>query len=92
MADGLLPASTARERLEELARRMATLEPAADSTLMGVSELADPEGGLERLDDAAAREAVRLLFESVSLNHGSSKGRPRMDLSRLSLSWRNDLA
>ena len=44
VADGLLPASTARERLEELARRLAALEPALDSTLIGASELANPEG------------------------------------------------
>lgn len=90
VADGLLPLATARPRLADIAARLVDLEGRQSPGLLGARELADPATAWVDWTVPQRREVLRLLFDSICLAHGTYNNGPRVDLSRLRLSWRSD--
>lgn len=87
VADGLLPAATARTRLEALQAQLAELEPAPSSFIVSVRDLADPAAAWARWTMPQRREVLRWLFADIRLEHATASLGPRADIRRIIPIW-----
>lgn len=87
VADGSLPASTARPRLAALLERLQVLE--AEQHQVGVDPqlFEDPENVWRRWSLPQRRSALRTLFTQITLRHVGPRGGPRADPTRVGVAW-----
>ena len=87
VAEGLLPAATARERLTSIAARLQELESALHDRPFSDIELIDPTYAWTTWTMPQRRSALRLLFKSVMVRHTDGRNGPRADPTRLTVTW-----
>lgn len=74
--------------LEGIASTLGRYEAERAPSPIGLQALIDPEEAWETLTMPQRREVVRLLFERVEVEHKKATQGPRVDLSRVKLTWR----
>jgi hypothetical protein len=87
VADGLLPVSVARSRLDDLAHKLTALEPDYSSSPLKHDDLTDPAAAWQRWTITQRREVIRLLFADLRLAHCTKNIGPRVDIRRLNFVW-----
>ncbi len=73
-------------RLEQLKSQLDKLDQPASHGPFRSSDLIDTQRAWENWTTVQRREVIRLLFDELSIKHGSHT-RPRADLSRLQVEW-----
>jgi hypothetical protein len=87
VADGVLPATVARPRLEMLASEIAALQSLASGIPINRGDLVDPLAAWERWTLPQQRDGIRLLFSDIRLQHASPQNGPRADIRRIRVVW-----
>jgi site-specific DNA recombinase len=87
LADGLLTGAAARPRLAAIAQRLASLEAQRTPRVMTSDGLRHPTQAWTQWSMTQRREALRILFSRVALNHVGPRGGPRADPRRIALDW-----
>ena len=75
IADGLLPASTARAKLQEIATRLAEIESSYSAASIAPDALIDPAAAWDDWTVPQRREVVRLLFSRIAVRHATPLAR-----------------
>jgi len=89
IADGLLTAASARERLAELAARLNQLEAGLHDQPFQQTELLDLERAWADWSMPQRRAVVQILFSAVTLRHTDGRNGPRADPTRIECCWRD---
>ncbi len=87
LAEGLMTASVARPRLAALAQRLDEIEGQRTPAMLPPESYSDPVKAWLSWTVVQRREAVRLLFERISLRHTGGRGGPRADPTRITVAW-----
>ncbi len=87
VADGLLTASDARPKLAAIAERLAEIEAARTPAKINPALLVNPERVWVASTMPQRREALRVLFATITVRHVGPGGGPRADPTRLDLTW-----
>jgi site-specific DNA recombinase len=87
VAEGLVPGSVARPKLEDIASRLSKLEGQRNPAALPADALVDPRSAWESWTMPQRREVLQLLFDSITLRHAQPNQGPRADLTRLQLDW-----
>lgn len=89
VADGLLPASTARPRLAGILDRLAALETQRTPRIVDPRVFVEPAVVWRAWSTTQRREVLRLLFSRIAIRHVGQRNGPRADPSRFVLDWRH---
>ena len=89
VADGLISASEARNGLERIAATLNRYEAERTSSPLTSGALREPQAAWFGWTTTQRREVIRILFESVEVQHARVAKGPRVDLSRVKLLWRH---
>lgn len=89
VAEGLLPAATARPKLLDLARQLAEIDAEQHPLRINREVFRDPRGVWDRWQVMQKRDVVKLLFEKVEVKHVGHRSGPRADPTRISFTWRD---
>lgn len=87
VADGLMPASVARPRLEEISAKLTRIETMSNQLVIPPSALVNPKSAWDSWTITEKRDVVRLLFSEITLTHSVKAIGPRVDLNRLTFKW-----
>ena len=85
VADGLLNASNARPKLTAIAERLAALEADRTPVRIDPSLLVAPGQVWESWTMPQRREALRVLFEKITIRHVGPTAGPRADPTRIGI-------
>ena len=89
IADGLLTAAAARDRLGTLAVRLQELEAIAHDQPFSDAELLDLEQAWQGWTMPQRRSVVQMLFSAITLEHTDGRNGPRADPTRIHCTWRS---
>jgi site-specific DNA recombinase len=87
VADGLLPAGAARQKLVGLADRLAEIEALGSPTRIEKAAFLDPTAAWTRWTVPQRREVLKILFEGIHIRHVGQRNGPRADPSRVTFTW-----
>ncbi|SDN38465.1 recombinase family protein [Geodermatophilus sp. DSM 45219] len=87
LAEGLLTTAAARPQLAALAERLEELHVACSAPPVDEALLYAPQQTWARMTQPQRRAVLRLLFESITLQHVGPASGPRADPTRISLTW-----
>lgn len=87
LGEGLLQSTAARPQLVAIADRLAALEQHIAPAPVNDDLLRQPHETWERLTQPQRRAVLRVLFDEITVRHGSRANGPRADPSRLSVEW-----
>lgn len=87
VGDGLLPASTARHPLEQIAAELAQIEQARNPARIDDALFASPQATWAAWTQPQRREALRLLLSKISIRHAGHFCGPRVDPTRIQMEW-----
>ena len=87
VAGGLLTALTVRPRLTDIAERLQLLERAQETTPVDPRLFVEPDDVWSNWTMPQRREALRILFTTITVRHVGPRGGPRADPTRVAVSW-----
>ena len=87
IADGLLPATVARPKLEDIAHQLASIEAARSPVALPPDALIDPATAWDDWSIPQRRDVLRLLFTDITLTHSGHRQGPRADPTRIHVRW-----
>jgi site-specific DNA recombinase len=87
VAEGLLTAGGARPRLIAIAERLTLLEAEQEPPRIDPRLFVDPEDVWLEWTMPQRREALRVIFEAVTVKHVGPAGGPRADPTRIDITW-----
>lgn len=87
LTDGLLPAASARPRLQALADAIQELESKRSPVMIEAAAFDRPRETWLRWSQPQRREVLRLLFDQIAVQHVGTRNGPSFRPERLQLTW-----
>jgi len=92
LTDGLLPAASARPRLQALADAIQELESKRSPVMIEAAAFDRPRETWLRWSQPQRREVLRQLFDQIAVQHVGTRNGPSFRPERLQLTWMAPLA